>query len=177
VRSMNAMIIGWLAVGCLVLAPGCSGKCKNPKIVESVDWKTKQPITGPGMQCHVVDVCKQPRGADSRTPVSSSQDPVIVDYGSATAPRCVEAAKLRLEVTDGCHFEAAPEPICLDVASTGGGPDYTGPTGGTLITVGVGSGDYYRNSDGTAGGGGLNDGTAGGGGLGGEAGAGGQGGN
>ncbi len=49
--------------------------------------------------------------------------------------------------------------ICLDVAGgpDGSGPGAAGPTGGTLVTVGVGagSGDYYLEEGGEDGAGGF----------------------
>lgn len=177
---MNAMIIGFLGVSIIVLAPGCGKKCDKPMIVEAKDWKTKLPHTGEGIQCHLVRVCDNGNQGTYREALRSLEDQVIIDHGSQNATWCVSAAKTFLvDLPEQCHYEASPEPICLDVkGGSPNGPDYTGPTGGTLVTIGVGasSGDYYLSGDGTAGGGGLNEGAAGGGGLGGDGGAGGQGG-
>ncbi|MDC3984756.1 hypothetical protein [Polyangium jinanense] len=66
-----------------------------------------------------------------------------------------EAMKIRTYETEiKCEFEAAPALICLDGAGTSNGPDYTGPTGGTLVTigVGVGTGDYWFDEEEGAGG-------------------------
>jgi hypothetical protein len=89
------------------------------------------------------------------------EDPVIVDRGTSTnKKRCEEVAKARETVSDvppPCDYEASPEPICLDASygPDGSGPDVGSPTGGTIVTVGVGSGDYYLEPEGVGGEGGF----------------------
>ncbi|TKD05221.1 hypothetical protein [Polyangium fumosum] len=58
-----------------------------------------------------------------------------------------------------CRVEASPALICLDGAGTSDGPDSAGPTGGTLVTVGVGagSGDYWFDEEGEGGAGDWDD--------------------
>jgi hypothetical protein len=89
------------------------------------------------------------------------EDPVIVDRRTDSSNRewCVDKVKGREggNWDTNCDVETSPELICLDakVMPDGSGPDVSGPTGGTLVTVGVGSGDYYFQSEGDGGAGGF----------------------
>ena len=80
-------------------------------------------------------------------------DPVLVDgYGNEDRCRQEIVDKQNVDLTR-CQVEASPTLICLDGAGTSDGPDYTGPTGRTLVTVGVGAGtgDSWVDEEGAGG--------------------------
>jgi hypothetical protein len=151
---MRALAIGFVVLSPFLFVPGCTDDtCKHPKIITVPDTKDMgQLVTGPGIQCHVVRVCDGQAGRpDSRVALTSLEDPQIVDYGSQNASRCKTVAGKRGLIGPGCHAEASPERICLDAGGGPGGPgpDVTGPTSGTIVTVGAGSGDFITSPDGT----------------------------
>jgi len=170
---MRALVAGLLFAGMVVLASGCKDKCKNPKMAS--DRFSGRVVEGPAVQCNAVLVC-QYGGRTRKNRLKELEDPVIADrHSDADNNRICAAAVKEQQGTawDGmhCDVEVSPAMLCLDAAGTpdGSGPDVSGPTGGTLVTVGVGAGtgDYYFQGEGGAGG-------AGGGGE--ESGEGGQGG-
>jgi hypothetical protein len=162
---MRALAIGFVVLSPFLFVPGCTDDtCKHPKIITVPDTKDMgQLVTGPGIQCHVVEVCGgHAGGPDSRRALTPLEDPQIVDYGSQNASRCKTVAIKRKLVDKFCSAEASPERICLDVDGGPGGPrsDVTGPTGGTIVTVGAGSGDYPASPGGASGAGGFSAGPA-----------------
>jgi hypothetical protein len=86
--------------------------------------------------------------------LSDLEDPSFVDRGSTTWNEAGCKAAVMKKFDTDCAIEVAPEIICLDIAGGTGapGPDYSGPTGGGLVTVGVGSGDFLLYGDGGMGG-------------------------
>jgi len=156
---MKGLVHAGLLASVIVLGSGCSEKCKNPKILD--DNERGVLITGPAVQCNAVATCRSNGGRpDERVPLQGLEDPTIVDRHSAerNRTRCIERVRL-LEHYRDCTFEVFPTMICLDAAGRpdGSGPDVTGPTGGTLVTVGVGagSGDFPLSGDGAGGAGGA----------------------
>jgi hypothetical protein len=146
--------IGVLLTWSVVFGVGCGEKCKNPKWTEYRHWKTARIMEGPAMQCNIVITCPGHQGRpDSKEYLQGQVDPVITDLGSPTRDTCRQEAIVRGLVDKYCTVDASPALICLDATGTTGGPgpDYTGPAGGTLVTVGVGSGDYYFDGDGAGG--------------------------
>ncbi|MDC0741266.1 hypothetical protein [Polyangium mundeleinium] len=144
---MQRVVVGFLVAWSLVVAVGCESKCRNPKIHRELGG-----LEGPAIQCNVVIMCPNQAGRpDSVERLEGLVDPVIRDHGSGNRDLCKGAAmKIRpYEKQIKCEFDAAPALICLDGAGSSNGPDYTGPTGGTLVTVGVGAGtgDYWFDED------------------------------
>jgi hypothetical protein len=157
---MRALAFGFVVLSPFLFVPGCTDDtCKHPKIITVPDTKDMgQLVTGPGIQCHIVKVCDGFAGhPESREALKDLEDPQIVDYGSQNASRCITVAQKRGLIGGSCHAEASPERMCLDAGGGPGGPrpDVTGPTGGTIVTVGVGSGDFITSPDGTGGAGGF----------------------
>ncbi len=151
---MRVLRIGLLLWG-VVFGVGCEKECKNPAFTQD-DLKGRGRIEGPAMQCNIVEECQGHAGRrDTRRALTPLEDPKIVDRGSKNDNRdsCRDKA-IRLELVDRqCKVEASPERICLDVPGTSNGPDFTGSTGGTFVTVGVGagSGDYGSHEQGAGG--------------------------
>jgi len=151
------MAAGLLFAGMVLLASGCKDKCKNPK---QYSEQTERGLReGPAVQCNAVVVC-QYGGSTRRNELKGLEDPVIVDCRSDDENRriCAAAVKERQGTNDKhCDIEVSPAMICLDAAGTpdGSGPDVSGTTGGTLVTVGVGTGDYYFEGEGAGGAGGT----------------------
>ncbi len=157
---MKRLVIGLLFASAFVLASACTeDKCKNP--ARTTDAPKGVLVEGPAMKCNTVLTCPRNGGRpDNRFPLVGGDDPTIVDRGSASwnESRCRD--KLwQLEWFDRkCTIEVSPEIICLD-ADGGSGQAGPAPTGGTLVTVGVGagSGDSWYNGYETEGrGGGSN---------------------
>jgi hypothetical protein len=156
---VKGVVTGLLLASVVVFGSGCSDKCKKPMIMDENDRKLGL-ITGPALQCNVVVTCGRNGGRpDERFALEPHNDPKIVDrHSSATnIGRCTEAAWEK--GYQRCKVEVSPAPICLDAAGApdGSGPDVSGPTGGTLVTVGVGAGtgDYWISEDGVGGAGGA----------------------
>lgn len=154
---MRALVAGLLFAGMFVLASGCTrDDCKNRKMAsERIRNEVRE---GPAVKCNAVLIC-QYGGTTHRSALKELEDPVIVDRrsDSLNSRICVDAVK-RQQGTDErhCEVEVSPAALCLDAAGMpdGSGPDVSGPTGGTLVTVGVGAGtgDYYFQGEGGAGG-------------------------
>jgi hypothetical protein len=152
-RLAAGLLFAWM----VVLAPGCSrDDCKNRKMAtEKIRGQFEE---GPAVKCNAVLVC-QYGGVKRRTELRELEDPVIIDRrsDSQNSRTCVDTVK-RQQGTDDrhCDVEVSPAALCLDAAGMpdGSGPDVGGPTGGTLVTVGVGAGtgDYYFQGEGGAGG-------------------------
>ena len=121
---------------------------------------------GPAVKCNVSVTCPMYGGRSDVTIILPDQeDPTIVDQGSSSwnKARCIDAMKNK-NICDLGTIHIKPTLICLDAAGmpTGSGPNVTGTSGGTIVTVGVGAGtgDYYFNGaeEGTGGfGGGSGD--------------------
>lgn len=149
---MKMMIIRLLLVSAVLLPLGCfEDKCKNPKQTEETERKTGLLIKGPAIQCNVVLLCQGMAGRpDSRNPLASLVDPVIVDRHSRSDNRdsCRQTAIDRELVPPHCKVDASPELICLDANGAAGGPS---PTGDVIVTVGAGpgagSGDFHFDDD------------------------------
>jgi len=147
---MMRRMVGALVAWCFVMGVGCGSKCRNPKMHRDDDG-----IEGPAIQCNVAIICPNQAGRDDSVEyLRGLVDPVIRDHGSSNPGHCKRKARFRDLVPKYCEVDAAPAPICLDGASPSDGPDYTGPTGGTLVTVGVGAGtgDYWFDEEEGAGG-------------------------
>jgi hypothetical protein len=154
---MKARGIALLFAGIVVFAGCFEDKCKNVKVIEEREWKTGRLVTGPGMQCNVVQICPGMAGRpDSRTPLPGLVDPTIVDRGSRNEnrDRCRQSAISQELVPQGCQVDASPALMCLDANGAAGGPS---PTGDIIVTVGAGagSGDFPFADDDAAGTGGT----------------------
>ncbi|MDI1478570.1 hypothetical protein QHF84_18275 [Polyangium sp. y55x31] len=151
-------MVGVLVVWGVLFGVGCEKECKNPaRTWDRVKGQANE-IRGPAVQCNIVEVCDFGHGRPiKRIPLSSLLDPQIVDRGSASDNRdsCISKARDKKDITwnPDCKLEASPELICLDAPSPSNGPDFTGSTGGTFVTVGVGagSGDYWFDEQGAGG--------------------------
>jgi hypothetical protein len=156
---MRAFGAGLFFLWIVVLGPGCfEDKCKNPQ--RTVDGD----VEGPALKCNAVMRCQHGGRFDAGHRLTNLEDPTIVDrhFDSTNKERCRnKAIKNLADQFDSkhCDIEVSPTPICLDAsgAPDGSGPDVSGPTGGTLVTVGVGagSGDYYFQAEGEGGAGGY----------------------
>ncbi|MDC0741265.1 hypothetical protein [Polyangium mundeleinium] len=152
---MQRVVVGWVVAWSLVVGVGCEKECKNPALTWD-EVKGRGRIEGPAMPCNIVKVCDPGQGRPiRREALTPLVDPKIIDRGYANDNRdsCIHKAQ-RLELIDsGCKGEASPERICLDAPGSSNGPDFTGSTGGTFVTVGVGagSGDYWFHEQGAGG--------------------------
>ncbi|MRG96975.1 hypothetical protein [Polyangium spumosum] len=151
---MNTIVIGLFAVWSVAFATGCTDdECKNP--ARGTDTENNQQIEGPQMKCNVVLTCPRYGGRpDDRFALQGGDDPTIVDRQreSWNRNRCIEAVR-RKGFSPDCKIEVSPAIICLDADGGSGGPGGPSPSGGTLVTVGVGagSGDYWFDDDGADG--------------------------
>jgi hypothetical protein len=156
--SMKALCIAFLLVGFVLFAPACiEDKCKNPKMTED-----ERGNKGIAVKCNAVVVCHYGGRPPSKDVLDPLVDPTITNQGTSSSNKelCVNRMQRKLAgqySQQHCELEVAPEVICLDAqgAPDGSGPDVGGPTGGTLVTVGVGSGDYYLQPEGEGGAGGF----------------------
>jgi hypothetical protein len=146
-----------LAMWVFALAPGCSlDKCKNPK--RGLDTEG---IQGVLYQCNAEVTCGGHAGQpDTVVRLEGLNDPIVADkgYDSWNRGRCKFLAGTKNICADVVKIDASPELICLDAAG-GPGPGVSDATGGTIVTVGAGSGDYHFNDealeDGSGGAGGI----------------------
>ncbi|TKC96468.1 hypothetical protein [Polyangium fumosum] len=146
---MKRMAAGVLVAWGFLFGVGCGSKCRNPKLHVDDDG-----IEGSAIQCNITIMCPNQAGRDpSVEHLQGLVDPVIRDHGSTNESHCRRKAKHRGHVPEHCEVAAAPALICLDGAGASDGPDFTGPTGGTLVTVGVGAGtgDYWFGEEGAGG--------------------------
>jgi hypothetical protein len=162
---MRALRMGWLVasmvVSMVVLAPGCrEDRCKNPRII--YDGDKGGTFEGPAVKCNGIRTCRGRQTRPDSVETLKEEDPVIADRGSAA--RNLDACRNKARHLPTCtdvSYAFSPTMICLDADGglSGAGPDFTGPTGGTLVTVGVGAGvgtgDYYLQDDGAGGMGGA----------------------
>jgi hypothetical protein len=153
---MKALCVAFALVGFVLFAPGCiDDKCKNPQRISEGGQERN------AIKCNAIVVCSY-GGRTSREPLDKMVDPVIQDTytESENKKQCLDRVKQKLwdqYSKQHCEFDASPAVICLDGqgAPDGSGPDVGSPTGGTLVTVGVGGGDYYLQSEGEGGAGGF----------------------
>ena len=152
---MKGLLGGWLLAAVVVLGSGCSDRCRNPKRI------VFQGREGNAVQCNAVVTCPGYGGRPDMTKrLEGLDDPMIVDRGSVAWNRdgCIDQVKKK-DLCELAKISVSPTMICLDAsgAPDGSGPDVTGSTGGTLVTVGVcaGTGDYWISEDGAGGAGGA----------------------
>jgi len=145
---MKAKMILLLCASSVALLGCPEDKCQNPKRI--VDQGGRE---GAAVKCNAVIQCIE-RSGPPRKPraLGTLEDPVIVDWGSSSWNRdkCIgRVRQMDLSVCGRWEIQVSPEVICLDGSGPldGSTPDVGGPTGGTLVTVGVGSGDYYFHEE------------------------------
>ncbi|MDI1432916.1 hypothetical protein [Polyangium sorediatum] len=157
---MKRIVIGVLLVSIALPAPGCTeDKCKNP--AKGADRIKGIWTDGDAIKCNAVVTCPGHGGRpDNRFALQGGDDPATIDQhrDSWNANQCKKLVMQKEWFNKECTVEAFPEIICLDVDGGSGAPGPI-PTGGTLVTVGVGagSGDSWITEQGAGGAGGSSE--------------------
>ena len=149
------MLGGFLMAYPVFVTGGCSRDCENPRTIRT----ESNPVSGqyeeePAVTCHMVLICEQKMQPDKRVAIPPYY---VVDRGQdlQIRGRCRKA--LEGKILPECKEEELTfERECLDGKGTYGGP-VSGPSGGTIVTVGVGasSGDFPKIESGGGGEGGA----------------------